>query len=179
MNEKTEAAPEDNQEQEGPQLNRLRRILEKIERLPGWLQGWARRKAIHFSIPFTGTAGIEIIELEPDLVRLRMPNRRRVRNHIKGVHAAAMALLAETASGLAVGMHLPDDKVPLLKTMGFRYTRRAIGSITAEARVTSKQIRDMDETDKGEAKVDVQLWDDENEKPVECVTVWAWVPKKK
>ena len=179
MNDKTTPVDTDGNPDDSPDLNRLRRILARIDRLPRFIRGWARRKAVHFSIPFTGTAGVEIIELEPDLVRLRLANRRRVRNHIKGVHAAAMALLAETASGLAVGMHLPDDKLPLLKTMAFRYTRRASGGITAEARVTAGQIRDMEEIDKGEAKVDVQLWDDENEKPVECVTVWAWVKKRK
>lgn len=163
---------------ESSRLNRLRRIFAKIDRLPTSVRGWARQKAIRFSIPFTGTAGIEVVELEPDIVRLRLANRRRVRNHIKGMHAAAMALLAETASGLAVGMHLPDDKLQLLKTMAFRYTRRASGGITAEARVTAAQIRDMKDLDKGEAKVEVQLWDDENEKPVECVLVWAWVKKK-
>jgi acyl-coenzyme A thioesterase PaaI-like protein len=158
--------------------NRLRRTLARIDRLPQALRGWVRQKAIHFNIPFTGTAKLVVDELEPDIVRVRINNRRATRNHIKGVHAAAIALAAETASGLAVGMHLPDDKLPLLKTMAFRYTRRCAGGITAEARVTSKQIREMEELDKGEAKVEVQLWDDENEKPVECVLVWAWVKKK-
>lgn len=158
--------------------NRLRRTLARIRKLPEWMQEWARRKAIHTAIPFTGTAGVELVELEPEIVRVRLANKRRVRNHIKGIHAAATALLAETASGLAVGMHLPDSKVPLLKTMAFRYTRMAKGSVSVEARVTSKQIREMEELPKGEAKVEVQVWDDSNEKPVECVIVWAWVPKK-
>ena len=39
-------------------------------------------------------------------------HRRKVQNHIGGVHATATALLAETATGMVVGMNLPDEKLP-------------------------------------------------------------------
>lgn len=158
--------------------NRLNRLLEKLNRLPRPLRGLVRNRAIHHAIPFTGTAGLRFDELDPELVRVRLPNRRRVRNHIRGVHAAAAALLAETASGLIVGLHLPDDRLPLLKTMAFRYTRRARGSLTADATLTREQIADIGTLERGEVKVAVNVWDEDNEKPLECVLVWAWVPKK-
>ncbi len=42
-------------------------------------------------------------------------NRFRVQNHIKGVHACAMAILAESATGTVFGMNVDDSKLPLLK----------------------------------------------------------------
>lgn len=156
---------------------RLVRALASLERLPAWFRHWARNLAVHFAVPFTGTAGLDIDVLDRDLVRVRVANRRRVRNHLGGVHATAAVLLAETASGLAVGMHLPDDCVPLLKTLGFRYTRRARGALSAEAALDAASIALLANETRGEVKVPVSVWDEDNEKPLECVLVWAWRPK--
>ena len=61
-----------------------------------------------------GHAGIQVLELRPERVHLRLENRRQVRNHIGGVHAAAMALLAESATGYIVGLSLPAGKTPVI-----------------------------------------------------------------
>ncbi|MFX6755288.1 DUF4442 domain-containing protein, partial [Acinetobacter baumannii] len=66
-------------------------------------------------VPFVGTSGLRYEELTYNRVVVSVRNRRKVQNHIKSVHAAAMALLAETASGFVVGMNLPDDRIPLIK----------------------------------------------------------------
>ena len=66
--------------------------------------------AIGRVIRFAGHAGIQVLELRPERVHLRLENRRQVRNHIGGVHAAAMALLAESATGYIVGLSLPAGK---------------------------------------------------------------------
>jgi len=72
-------------------------------------------------VPFVGTARLQVETLEPERAILSVENKRRVQNHIDGVHAAAMALLAETATGFVVGMNLPDDTLPLLKSMHIDY----------------------------------------------------------
>ena len=51
-----------------------------------------------------------------------------------------MALAAESATGFVLGMNLPADKLPLIKTMHVDYVRRARGSIRAEASLTPEQI---------------------------------------
>ncbi len=43
--------------------------------------------------------------------------RRKVQNHIGGIHACGMALLSESATGLVFGMNVPDSHVPLIKSM--------------------------------------------------------------
>jgi len=48
---------------------------------------------------------------------LRLSNRRRVRNHLGGVHAAAITLLAEAAPGFVLGLNLSDDKIQLTKKL--------------------------------------------------------------
>lgn len=158
--------------------NRLQRHLSQLERL-GPLAGFMRQRILRRAIPFTGTAGLEFLELSSDRVVLALPNRRRVQNHIRGVHAAATALLAETASGLALGMHLPDDRLPLLKSMEIRYVRRANGGLIATAELPSAAIERICREEKGDVEIPVDVRDADNEQPVECVMTWAWVPRKR
>lgn len=159
--------------------NRLQRQLAKLDAVPAFLRRPVCQWLMHRAVPFTGTAGIRFDRLDADGVRLRLLNRRRVQNHIRGVHASATALLAETASGLALNLHLPDDRLPLLKSMTIRYTQRADGGLTASARLTAEQRAALLEQEKGEVNISVSLRDDTGGTPAECEMVWAWVPKRR
>src|SRR4051812_5745782 len=97
--------------------NRMSRILGKLDIVPLGLRPTVQSFVFGRGVPFVGTAKLDVEEISRERVVISIRNRRRVQNHIKGVHAAAMVLLAETATGFAVGMHLPDDRVPLIKSL--------------------------------------------------------------
>ena len=130
-------------------------------------------------MPLVGTAGLRYEEITPQRVVVRIRNQRKVQNHIQGVHAAAMALLAETATGFCVGMNLPDDKLPLIKTMKIDYVRRSQGDMVAAASLRPEQIQQILSQDKGEVTVPVTITDASGEQPIQAEMVWAWVPKKR
>lgn len=157
--------------------NRLNRALARLDALPNGLRNWARSKIIGRAIPFVGTADIEIARLDDTECELILDNRRKVQNHIHGIHAAAVALLAETASGLVVGMNVPDERLPLLKRMAINYTQRARGGLSAVARLTTEQIRAIRATDRGEVNVAVSVHDQDNTVPAACEMLWVWIPK--
>ena len=158
--------------------NRMRRTLGRADSLPALLRPKAVSLAIRRAIPFVGTAGVDVLEVSPTRVELALANRRRVRNHIGGVHAAASALLAETASGLVVGMNVPDDAVPVLREMRIRYVRRAEGGLRASARLEPRQAESIQDSLSGDVEVPVMLTDAAGAQPVECVMTWAWRPKR-
>ena len=81
-------------------------------------------------VPFLGTAGMRF-ELAQRVVS--RAQQAQVQNHIKGVHAAAMALLAKLPTGFVVGMNLPDSRLPLLKSMKIDYVKRSSGDMRAVA----------------------------------------------
>lgn len=157
---------------------RLSRAVAKVERLPAFVRTWARSKAIGRVIPFVGTAGLRIERLDHARCEIVLPNRRKVQNHIGGVHATATALLAETATGMVVGMHLPDGKLPLLKSMGIRYLKRAEGAVRAEAWLPPADAARMLAEDKGDVVVPVTVTDAAGNVTVECEMCWAWVAKR-
>lgn len=158
--------------------NRLQRTLAKLDGLPGPLRRAARNLALRRAVPLTGTAGLDFQDLTTEQSVVRIANRRAVQNHIGGVHAAAMTLVAESATGMVVGMNVRDDCLPLCKQLKVRFRRRAQGALTAVAKLEPEQRELMHGSDKGEVVVAVRVTDEAGEQPIECEFVWAWVPKK-
>ena len=132
-----------------------------------------------YKVKLAGTTGIEVLHTDGKTVTYRQKNRRKAQNHIGSVHAAAMALLAESCTGFIVGINLPGDKLPLIKTMKLNYVKRATGDMTAVASLTDEQIALMQTQEKGEVNVTVKVTDETGIVPVECEMLWAWVPKKR
>lgn len=157
--------------------NRLEKIVSKTRFLPNKLRIWVRSKIFGNVVKMVNTAGIRFEHLDRERIQLHIKNRTKMQNHIGGVHAAATALLGETASGFIVGMHVSDKCLPLLKTMRLNYVRRASGDIRAEANLTPDQIALIRNTEKGELTVKVTITDDTGANPVEAEYDWAWIPK--
>ncbi len=128
-------------------------------------------------VKFTGTAGISYDVMTHDKVIVSLKNKRKVRNHIGQIHAAAMVLLAETATGMVVGMNIPDDKIPLAKYLNTRFVKRSTGAMKAEATLTPEQIEKIKTTEKGDVLVHVVVTDEAGVNPVECEVCWAWISK--
>lgn len=159
--------------------NHLTRALRPFANLPTVLR--VRVVSLMFGrvVPFVGSNGLRYEEITPTRVVVTIRNHRKVQNHIKGVHAAAMALLAETATGFVVALNLSDDKLPLIKTLHLDYVRLSVGDMRAEATLTDEQIALIQREPKGEVTVPVVVTDASGEAPVKCQMVWAWVSKKK
>src|SRR5688500_18495770 len=130
--------------------NQFTRSVGRFSGLPGPLRQRMQTLLLGNVVPFLGTARLRLEEVTSERVVVSLKNRRRVQNHIKGVHAAAMALLAETATGFAVGMNLPDDKIPLIKTLKVDYTKRSTGGMRAVAELSREQVEAMRSQPKGE-----------------------------
>ncbi|MEL7021957.1 MAG: DUF4442 domain-containing protein [Bacteroidota bacterium] len=159
--------------------NRLNRTLKKLDSAPSFLRHWLRNRAIGSVVPFVGTAGIQFKKMSCEELIIEIPNRKKVQNHIQQVHAAASVLLAETASGMIVGMNIPDDKLPLMKHLSAKYIKRSTGAQRAVATLSPQQIEQIRTMDKGEVNVPVQLVDSTGTEVVIVDMLWAWVLKKR
>jgi hypothetical protein len=89
-----------------------------------------------------------------------------------------MALLAETASGFVVGMNLPDDKLPLIKSLKVDFKKRTKGDMRVVATLTQEQRERLKTEERGDLLVEVHVTDESGSEPILCEMLWAWVPKK-
>ena len=160
-------------------INKLGKIVSRFNILPRKLRATIISKIFGGAVKFAGTAGIRFDKLTFKEAELSIENRKKVQNHIKSVHAAATALLGETASGFLVGLHVPDDRLPLLKSMHIDYVKRSTGKLTATCELTDEEINMIRNTEKGEITITVKVTDENNIEPVIAKYDWAWIPKPK
>lgn len=88
-----------------------------------------------------------------------------------------MALAAESATGIVVGMNVPDTAIPLAKSMKINFVRRCEGDIKAVAHLTEEQLEKIHTEEKGDVLVAVEVTDSSGKSPITAEMVWAWVPK--
>lgn len=58
-----------------------------------WLMGWVQ-------IPLIGFVKPKLLQLDEDVVRVKIPLRRRSRNHLKSMYFGALAVGADVAAGI-------------------------------------------------------------------------------
>jgi uncharacterized protein (TIGR00369 family) len=155
----------------------LYRTVQKLNSLPPSVRWWLLTWAFGRTVRFVRTAGVRFEDLTESRALLHIPNRKRAQNHVGTVHATAMALLAETATGALLGMNLPDDRVPLLKSMQVDYQKFARGDLRAEATLAAPARTRILAEEKGEIVVPVKVTDETGAEPIQCRMLWAWIPK--
>ena len=159
--------------------NRLSKLVKASSRLPQGIRTALLSKTFGRVVPMVGSARIRYEQVSHDQVMVSMANHKAMQNHIGQVHACAMALLAETATGFVTAMNVPDSAVVLIKSIKIDYKRPTQGAMRAIATLTAEQQQLMQSTDKGETLVQVVITDESGKAPIQCEMLWAWIAKSK
>ena len=154
-------------------------FVNKVNRTPEFMRSYLLTKLFCTKVKYAGTSGVKLIKVSAQEVELKLANKKKVQNHIGGIHAAAMALLAETATGFVFGMSVPDSKLTVIKKMNIDYVKRSTGAMRAVATLSDAQISKIKNETKGHMVVTVLITDDANIEPIKAEMTWAWTAKRK
>ena len=157
--------------------NRLTKLVKATSRLPQGMRTALLSKTFGRVVPMVGSAKIRYQEISASKVVVSMANHKVMQNHIGQIHACAMALLAETATGFVTAMNVPDSAVVLIKSLKVDFKRPTKGAMTAVATLTPEQQELMQSSEKGETLVQVIVTDESGEAPIQCEMLWAWIAK--
>lgn len=159
--------------------NRLSTVVNTFQKLPESVRSFALSKAMGRVVKYAGTSGLRFEKLTPNECIVVIPNRKKVQNHIGSVHAAAMGLLAETATGFMTGLTVPDNRIIVIKSMNLEYLKQASGDMTAVASFSDDQVEFIKNTEKGDINVPVVITDANGVETVKATMIWAWAPKRR
>ena len=107
----------------------LREAWGRLEGLPGGKATFSR--LIGTAAPYSGSIGARVEEAGPGRAVIKLPDRRRVHNHLRSIHAAALANLAEMTGSLAMAFSMPEGARFIPTGLSIDYLKKARGTITA------------------------------------------------
>lgn len=123
------------------QMSKLSAMLEKAQQ-GGWSL-WKLNFALGFAIPFNKKHGFKVTRVTPDSVQTAAAYQRRNFNHIRGIHACAIATIAEFATGLALLRKVDAAQYRLIMSkMEVEYFFQARKPITATAQISAAEIEE-------------------------------------
>lgn len=164
-----------------PINNQFSKLLAVTKYLPAGARSSILSKAFGKVVPYVGTTGIYYETVDPNQVVVSLNNNKAVQNHIGSIHAVAVTLLAETATGFILGLNLPSDRVLLIKSCSVNFYRPLRkGQVAAIATLSDEQRLDILNQPKGEMVIPCVINDRESDSERDPITVemtWAWVPK--
>lgn len=138
---------------------------------------WFFSRLMQEVIPFNRPHGISVVELSHSNCKVYLPEKYRNKNHLRTMHACAIATAAEYVSGLNVVQAFDMEKFRLIMSrIEVDYTRRPDGFCHAESGISVEQMSQINsELDaEGVSKFSLVsiVTDSKNEKVAEAVIHW-------
>jgi acyl-coenzyme A thioesterase PaaI-like protein len=130
--------------------------------------------ALGFIAPYSGSISARVEALSPGHAKVSIKDRRKVRNHLKSIHAIALINLGEIATGLAVLSTIPDTMRGILLGLEAEYVKKARGKLTATAKFRLPSKVD----DNSPVKVTAELIDEAGEVVTRVHATWLLGYKK-
>src|SRR5690606_4598889 len=107
---------------------------------------WYRRLlnlSLNRLVPFNKPHGFRVVELESYAVKVLLPYRKRNLNHIRGLHACALATVSEFSTGLVLISQLnPREYRLIMQRLEMDYHYQGRTDAYATFRISEEWLRD-------------------------------------
>ena len=129
---------------------------------------------IGFYVPYSGSVSPSIEKISKGSASVSIKEKWFIRNHLKSVHAIALANVGEFSSGLAMLASLPDNSRGIVKNIEIEYIKKARGKITAKG--SAPEIGEL--TENIEKIAIAEMLDSTNEVVAKMKVYWQIGPRQ-
>ena len=101
---------------------------------------WLLNKLMNHLVRFNKPHGFQVIKISDDQVQTFAPYRKKNFNHVRGIHACAIATAGELAAGLSLMYHFsPMEYRVILANLTIDYHYQAKKDVVAVARFSAPE----------------------------------------
>jgi len=118
----------------------LPKLIKNASTSDRWLM--VLNRMLRILIPFNGPHGVKILVIGENLVRSTAPYQRKNFNHIRGVHACAIATIGEFSAGVMLLSRLDPTRYRLIMSrLEVEYLYQAKQDIIAETQLEEAELK--------------------------------------
>ena len=144
---------------------------------------WLLNRLMSHIVPFNRPHGFRVIKVTDDSVQTSAPYHKKNFNHVKGIHACALATVGELSAGLALMSHFsPLEYRIIMSNITIDYHYQAKKNITATAHFDSNKknmvLESIKTLGKTSETVVTELTDTDNQSIATVKTTWQIKPWK-
>ncbi len=101
---------------------------------------WIFNQIIRVINPYTGALKADVCELGKGFARIKLRDRRALRNHLNSIHAIALTNLGEYASGLALITLFSANMRGIPVEINIEFFKKARGVLMAQCRTQLPEL---------------------------------------
>lgn len=162
-------------------MNVLSNLIQKAKESKKHL--WLLNRLMRHAVKFNKPHGFQVITISPDYVQTFAPYHKKNFNHVRGIHACAIATVGELAAGLILMYHFtPQDYRIIMSHIEIDYHFQAKKNIIATATLSPTEklmILDLLKSDgKTLQTITTEVKDEDHQSIATVKTVWQIKPWK-
>lgn len=156
-------------------IKKLASLIQKSEHSKMYL--WLLNRVMRHAVPFNKPHGFTVIDITAHHVTTAAPYRKKNFNHVRGIHACAIATVGELAAGIVLMYHFsPATYRFIMSTMQIDYHYQAKKNITAMATLSMEDklnvLNSLEHTDKTTQLIISEVRDADHQLVATVRTTW-------
>lgn len=123
-------------------MSKLKQLILKAEKSA--LSRWILNQVMSRAVPFNAPHHFKITNIHRGSIRVMLPYRKSNLNHVKGIHACALATLCEYTVGMTLVSKISEtDYRIILKTIRIEYFYQAKMDVMADFKISDEFIQNQ------------------------------------
>lgn len=156
-------------------IKKLATVIQKAEHSKFYL--WLLNRVMSHAVPFNKPHGFKVVDITSHHVTTFAPYCKKNFNHVRGIHACAIATAGELAAGIVLMYHLsPAQYRFIMSTMQIDYHYQAKKNITAMATLSTEEkiniLNILENDDKTSQLVITTVRDEDHQLIATVKTTW-------